>query len=315
MRPTRGSGFERRFSGRLAGLAFMVMLVGAIATAGDLVRTVRLKLSAGDLASGESALETYKRATGIDPEYLDAVGWLARGSQMLGRPDVAAGYVAELRREIPEERPDLVVPLGAAIEVEGKLRAAREGRGSALRFLEGELARATDVALRARIRKNINLLSLEGQPAPEITYADSAGPVRVRLSELKGKPVLLFLWAPWCGDCKAQAASLAGVYRKYHPQGLTLIAPTRLYGFGAEGAPPSPVEEKAAIEKAWAETYKGFEGVSVPIDTETMVRYGASSTPSFVLVDRKGVVRFYTPTRLTEAALSRRIEEVLAEAP
>jgi hypothetical protein len=53
----------------------------------------------------------------------------------------------------------------------------------------------------------------------------------------------------------------------------------------------------------------------VPIDTETMVRYGASATPTFALVDRKGVVRFYTPTRLTEAALSRRIEEVLAEAP
>ncbi len=51
------------------------------------------------------------------------------------------------------------------------------------------------------------------------------------------------------------------------------------------------------------------------IDTETMVRYGVSATPTFVLVDRKGIVRLYTPTRLSEAELSRRIDEVLAETP
>jgi thiol-disulfide isomerase/thioredoxin len=161
----------------------------------------------------------------------------------------------------------------------------------------------------------MNLLSLEGQPAPEITYADGVGLARLRLSEVKGKPVLLFFWAPGCGDCKAQAASLVSVYQKYRPQGLTLIAATRLYGPGPDGRPATPLEEKAAVEKVWAETYKGLEGVSVPIDTETMVRYGASATPTFALVDRKGVVRFYTPTRLTEAGLSSRIEEVLAEAP
>ena len=296
----------------LLTLTFIVLTADA---AGELVRLVRLKLSAGDLASAVSAVEDYKEKNGVDAEYLDAVGWLARGAEMLRRPDAAAAYVAELRREIREEKPDLVIPLGAAIEVEGKLRAAREGRGSALRFLEEEFARAKDVALRSRIRKNINLLSLEGQPAPDFNRTDFIGSEPPSLAAIKGKPALLFLWAHWCGDCRAQAGVLSRVLRKYRERGLVVIAPTRYYGTGAENKPATPAEEKAHMAKVWAESYAGLEGVSVPIDTEAMVRYGVSATPTYALIDRKGVVRFYTPTRHSEAELSQRIEAVLAEAP
>ena len=69
------------------------------------------------------------------------------------------------------------------------------------------------------------------------------------------------------------------------------------------------------MAKVWAEAYAGFEGVSILIDTDAMVRYGVSATPTYALIDRKGIVRFYSPTRLSEAELSRRIETVLAENP
>jgi thiol-disulfide isomerase/thioredoxin len=295
-------------------LALMIIFLTANA-AGELVRLVRLKLSAGDLASAVSAVEDYKEKHGVDAEYLDAVGWLARGAEMLKQPDAAAAYVAELRREIREEKADTVSPLGAAIEVEGKLRAAREGRGSALRFLEEEFARAKDVALRSRIRRSVNLLSLEGQPAPDFNKTDFVGTDPPSLAALKGKPALLFLWAHWCGDCKAQAGMLGRVARKYRAQGLVVIAPTRYYGTGAENKPATPAEEKTHMAKVWAEVYAGLEGVSIPIDTDTMVRYGVSATPTYALIDRKGVVRFYSPTRLAEADLSRRIEAVLGEKP
>ena len=94
-----------------------------------------------------------------------------------------------------------------------------------------------------------------------------------------------------------------------------LIAATRLYSSPTAEKPMTPDEEKAQVEKVWKESYKGLEKVPVVIDTDAMVRYGASATPTFALVDRKGVVRLYAPTRLSEAELSRRIEEVLAEAP
>jgi len=50
----------------------------------------------------------------------------------------------------------------------------------------------------------------------------------------------------------------------------------------------------------------GLDGVTAPIDTDADIAYGASATPTFVLIDRKGLVRLYTPTRLSE-------EELVAE--
>ncbi|HEY3349287.1 MAG TPA: thioredoxin domain-containing protein [Thermoanaerobaculia bacterium] len=140
-------------------------------------------------------------------------------------------------------------------------RVPEHGRGAALKFLETESAHAKDTELRCRIRKNVNLLALEGQPAPEIQGA-----------ALGGRPAVLFFWAHWCGDCRAQAPILGRVL-----------------------------------------SYGMLDGVSVPVDTETMVRRGVSSNPTLALVDRKGRVRLYTPTRSSEEELSRRVEELLAE--
>jgi thiol-disulfide isomerase/thioredoxin len=293
-------------------LVSVVLLATSAFAAGDLVRAVRNKISAGDLASCQHLIEDYKNKSGVDAEYLDAVGWLARGAEMLGQTELASSCVAELRREIKAEKDELLAPLGAAIEVEGKLRAKREGKNAALKFLESEFTAAKDIGLRSRIRKAINVLSLEKQPALEFNAPLYVGAAPPKLAELKGKPVLLFLWAHWCGDCRAQAAVLGRVWKKYQARGLVLIAPTRLYGTGASGK-ATPAEEKAHVEKIWAEGYADLAGVSIPIDTDVMMRYGVSATPTFVLIDRQGVVRLYAPTRLSEAELSKRIEEVLAE--
>jgi thiol-disulfide isomerase/thioredoxin len=291
----------------------LALLVGANTAQGaELVRLVRYKIAAGDLATGIAAVEDYRKATGVDAEYLDAIGWLARGAEMLRKPELAGAYVAELRREIPQETQALLVPYGAAIEVHGRLLAATEGRGAAIRFYEGALADAKAPSLRSRIRKNINMLSLEGQLAPAVDTSDFIGVRAPSLTALKGKPVLLFFFAEGCGDCRAQAPSLARVWKKYGSRGVDLISVTRLYG-GPADKPLTPADERALIQKNWKELYGGLEDVPVVLSTDTMVRYGASATPTFVLLDKKGYVRLYTPTRLSEAELSRKIDEVLAE--
>lgn len=292
-----------------------VLLPATTAPAAELVTLVRSKISAGDLRTGAHALEDYKRKSGIDAEYLNALGWLARGAEMLRQPELAARLLAELRAEVKEEKKEWLTPLGAAIEVEGRLRAAREGRGAALRYWDEELARAKDPGLRARIRKNMNLLSLEGSPAPALEGREFAGPAPRPLAEYKGKPLLLFFWAHWCGDCKAQAAALTRVAEKYRPQGLVLLAPTRLFGTAAENKEATPEAEKEHQGKIWKEAYPGLQEIPVPIDAAGLERYGVAAYPTFALVDRQGVVRLYTPTRLSEAELSQQLDKLLAEKP
>jgi thiol-disulfide isomerase/thioredoxin len=128
------------------------------------------------------------------------------------------------------------------------------------------------------------------------------------LEALRGKPVVMFFWWASCGDCKAQAAAFGRIARKYGPKGVVFVAPTRYYE-------KDRAAEKVDIEKAWKEIYAAPEGVAVPISDEAMLRYGVSATPTFVFVDRRGVVTGYQPYRLTEERLSAAIEELLRPGP
>ena len=280
----------------------------------DLVRIVRLKLSAADLASAEAWTEDWRRDVGADATWLDARAWLARGAWMLRDYDRALAFAREVRAAIPEAEPELLIPLGAALEVEGRIRAEREGAAAGVRFFREATALSPDIAFRSRMWKNVNRLELVGQPAPPLGTARHVGPTPPSLAALRGRPVLLFLWNYRCGDCRASAPTLAAINSRFGPLGLTILAPTRLYGAKSDGSAATPEEESAEIGRELATKYAELGSLSVPIDTETMVRYGASATPTFVLIDRDGVVRLYEPTRLTVTALSEAIEPLIASA-
>ena len=279
------------------------------------LRMVRMKISAGDLYSAESILEYHRAQKGEDSEYVLALAWLARGAVVLGDMKAAAKY-AKAAREIALARlgtppvydgnAEALYALGSAIEVEAQLLAASGRKAEALELLDDE-SRALEKApynIRARLRKRRNQIELVGEKAPAFRSEDHVGAEFPGLAAMSGKPVVLFLWWESCGDCRMEAPALKKTVEKFAPRGVEFVAPTRFYG-------DDHPAEKAKIEKTWADAYQMPATIPVPISDEAMVRYGVSATPTFVFIDRQGVVRAYLPFRMTEERLAEQIEALL----
>ncbi|SMC44379.1 redoxin domain-containing protein [Pedobacter africanus] len=61
-----------------------------------------------------------------------------------------------------------------------------------------------------------------GKKAPDFTSTDTSG-VKVKLSDFKGKYVLLEFWANWCVPCRALNPHLKEVYNKFNDKGFTIV--------------------------------------------------------------------------------------------
>jgi len=285
----------------------------------SLVNNVRALIGLHNLAGAEREARAYQSRFGATPELAAALSWLARGALEARNLDQADAYAAEARKlalQSPRSRkldddPWLAQALGASIEVHAQALAARGERIEALAFLREQLKQFAATSLPERIRKNINLLTLEGKPAPALEAAQSLGPKPPAWASLRGHPVLLFLWAHWCPDCKAEVPILAAVKREFADQGLVLIGPTRLYGYVAGGEDAAPELEKRYIEQVRSHYYAALSDMPAPLSTANFMAYGASTTPTLVLIDGSGIVRFYHPGAVSENELSSHIRSVL----
>ena len=132
--------------------------------------------------------------------------------------------------------------------MQSQVLAARGQRTQAVALLQTALQTYGSTSIRARLQKNLNLLSFDGKPAPALREEQFLGSKPPALAQLKGSPVLLFFWAHWCGDCKAEAPIITQLRTEFAPKGLTVIGPTRLYGYTAQVENAAPSDELAYID-------------------------------------------------------------------
>ena len=320
-----------RRASRVGVLIAAVLLGGPVAFAqspGAIVRDVRTAIACTawpctpkqDLAAGEALLKEYRAAHGATSEALEALSWLGRAALAGKQLDKAFQYASETYelsasalKQTKLEDARLETALGAAIEVQALVRSERGQRSDAVYFLNRELEKYRETPLDRRIQKNIHLLSLVGQPVPPLEDGDFLGRPLPKPAELRGKAVLLFFWAHWCPDCKAQAPIIAKMLDRYGKDGLAIIAPTQRYGYTARRTMPAAAdEERRHIEQVRDTSYPFLRNEPVPISERNHTRYGVSTVPTLVLVDRQGVVRLYHPGNMTEEELRAAIEPLLA---
>ena len=285
----------------------------------DVIGDVRAATAQGNFAAGDAIIQRYRADKGVTPEMLEALSWMARGALRSNQLDKADGYAhqtEELVQGVLKQRgvdsdPHIAIALGAAIEVQGQVLAERGQRSDAVALLRKELATYGRTSIHTRIQKNINLLSLDGKAAPALEEREYLGPKPMSLASLKGKPVLLFFWAHWCGDCKAEAPLLSQMANEYASKGLTVIAPTQRYGYAARGEDATPEQELKYIDEVRHHFYSALLNDPAPVSEANFKQYGASTTPTLVFIDRRGIVREYHPGAMTAAELKTAIDKIL----
>ncbi len=283
-----------------------------------LVNNIRGLIAQNNLPAAEQLAQSAV-ARGATPEVAEGLSWVARAELDARHYQKAEAWAVETRKICDallvkrhlDAEPSLPIALGASIEVQAQSQAATGERAEAVTFLRDQEKLFAGTSIVERIRKNLNLLSLEGKAAPALDLTDWIGSKPPTLASLRGKTVLLFFWADWCVDCKAEAPILAALQHAYAAKGLVIVAPTKYYGVGPNGAEAGPQIERPFIERVKQEYYSGIAPMPTPLSAVDFERYGASTVPTVVLVDAAGIVRMYHPGAMTQAELQERIERIL----
>ena len=130
---------------------------------------------------------------------------------------------------------------------------------------------------------DLALVALDGQPA--------------RLSDLRGKVVLLNFWATWCPPCKAEMPDLETLYREYGGA----------HGFVVVGV--NYEEDTAPVEAFIRE-----RGLSFPVwldaRGEAGAQLGVRGLPVSFIIDREGYLRDAWNGQIAPEAMLARLERV-----
>jgi cytochrome c biogenesis protein CcmG/thiol:disulfide interchange protein DsbE len=156
----------------------------------------------------------------------------------------------------------------------------------------------------------LNLVSQQGarptpgSPAPDfaLTLYDEyqAGlPQDIKLSDLRGKVVVMNFWASWCVECKKEADALQAIHEKYKDRGVVVLGVDYL-----DTEPPA-----MAYLQQFGITYAN----GLDLQQRIAKAYRITGVPETFFIDEQGVVREVLIQPLSESQLSASIDKLLAD--
>ncbi len=138
-----------------------------------------------------------------------------------------------------------------------------------------------------------------GKPFIDIEQPDADGKMR-KLSDLKGKVILIDFWASWCGPCRAENPNVVKVYNTYKSKGFTV------YSVSLD---KSKSDWLAAIKKDGL-IWENHVSLLDANNNKAAQDYHVNAIPSSFLVDENGII---VAENLRGAALEQKVKELLAD--
>jgi len=105
-----------------------------------------------------------------------------------------------------------------------------------------------------------------------------------KLSQLKGKTVVLDFWASWCPDCRKDAPEVVRMYKEYAPQGIEFVGVSM----------DTDMEAWRKACEQFGITYTQVSELKKFKETDIAKAYGVKWIPSMVVVDKEGKVALST---------------------
>jgi thiol-disulfide isomerase/thioredoxin len=209
------------------------------------------------------------------------------------------------------------------------LLAVREGERFALYQLEQGRFRLTDknwlafvgkkVAVTGAVRKakKVSIIRVDSldvlAPSPaELAAAGALGTevdlalkdlfgAEQRLSQLKGRIVILNFWATWCAPCRKEMPDLAAIQNEYAALGVQVV-----------GASADDLKERAKVMQFVKETKINFP-IWMGATTSDMMRFGlGGALPGTIIIDREGRVVKIISGVVNQADLKKQIDQMIA---
>ena len=144
---------------------------------------------------------------------------------------------------------------------------------------------------------------LVGKPAPDFTVVSMDGTTSLRLSDLKGEPVVLNFWASWCLACQTEAPILKSYHLRYEKQG------GRLHVLGIA------IQDRLSDARAFALRF-GKEYFLALDDQKSNIAldYGIYGVPETFFIDARGIIQHKHVGEVTEEVMAQRVQALLEPA-
>lgn len=136
----------------------------------------------------------------------------------------------------------------------------------------------------------------EGKPAAsfELPIVNRPGE-QFRLQDHAGKPVLMEVFASWCGACRRSAPALVESFERHHKQGVQFV------GVSLD----SSQEDAARVKSDWSIPY------DIALDDGRVAKnYGIEVLPTFVLIGKDGTVRRVSTGSVSSSEIDRWLGEL-----